>query len=117
MVMIAMCFASNQPNTGPENLLWHIPAALQNLLHVPAYAVLAASWCLILPRWREWRVSALIVLLCVAFGALDEWHQSFIPGRQADLHDLVRDAMGATFGLGIVRWMWAPTATSAADNG
>lgn len=115
--MVAICFTSNQPNTGPQNLLWHIPGALQNMLHVPAYALLAASWCLILPHWRERRTAGLIVLLCVAFGVLDEWHQSFIPGRQADPLDLLRDAVGATIGLWIMRRLWLPTPTPCTRRG
>ena len=29
------------------------------------------------------------------YGATDEWHQSFVPGRDADVRDLVADAVGA----------------------
>jgi VanZ family protein len=32
------------------------------------------------------------------FGALDEWHQQFIPGRSMDLFDWLADFSGATIG-------------------
>jgi len=35
----------------------------------------------------------------VAFAALDEWHQGFIPGRSASVGDLAADAAGIAIGL------------------
>jgi VanZ family protein len=34
-------------------------------------------------------------VLTVIYGALDEYHQSFVPGRDADVYDLVADTCGA----------------------
>jgi VanZ family protein len=33
--------------------------------------------------------------IAVAYGVTDEWHQSFVPGRHAELRDLRADAIGA----------------------
>jgi len=33
----------------------------------------------------------------LAFGIIDEWHQSFVPGRDADLYDLIADFSGVFF--------------------
>jgi hypothetical protein len=38
---------------------------------------------------------ALAVAIAVAYGALDEWHQSFVAGRTGDVRDVGRDAIGA----------------------
>lgn len=38
-------------------------------------------------------------LACLAFGALDETHQSFVPGRFASLADVIADGTGATLAL------------------
>lgn len=35
------------------------------------------------------------VLLIIAYGATDEFHQYFVPGRQADVFDLLADTFGA----------------------
>lgn len=45
---------------------------------------------------RRWWLAALVALL---FGVTDEFHQTFVPGRQGnDLGDLTADAVGATLG-------------------
>jgi len=41
--------------------------------------------------------------LTIAYGVSDEWHQSFVPGRHADLLDLAADAVGACLAL-LVAW-------------
>ncbi len=35
------------------------------------------------------------IVLTVIYGALDEYHQSFVPGRDADVYDLLADTCGA----------------------
>ena len=45
-------------------------------------------------------VSGLLFLLMgVGYGALDEWHQSFVPGRDASVGDWVADSAGVILGL------------------
>jgi VanZ family protein len=44
--------------------------------------------------------------LTTAFGGSDELHQLFVPGRSADVHDLVADATGAAAGV-IAAWLAA----------
>jgi VanZ family protein len=34
-------------------------------------------------------------LIAVAYGVTDEWHQSFVPTRHAEVRDLIADAIGA----------------------
>ena len=34
-------------------------------------------------------------VIAVVYGVTDEWHQSFVPNRHAELRDLVADAIGA----------------------
>ena len=40
-----------------------------------------------------------------AYGATDEWHQSFVPGRSSDIHDWYADSAGALIGAGVC-WAW-----------
>jgi VanZ family protein len=40
----------------------------------------------------------LAVAIAVAFGAADEWHQGFIPGRSTDPADWRADSVGAAGG-------------------
>lgn len=46
--------------------------------------------------WREPRWALLMVF---AYACLDEWHQTFVPGRQGTLHDVLLDTLGGAFGL------------------
>mgnify|MGYP001180919595 CR=1 FL=1 len=80
-----------------------IPSWLHNLAHVPAYALLAASWHVALGAPRGRRGALLIGLLTVGYGVLDEWHQSFVPGRQCSAGDVLRDALGAAVGIWAMR--------------
>jgi VanZ family protein len=40
--------------------------------------------------------------IAVAYGVTDEWHQSFVPNRDADLRDVVADGIGASLASVIV---------------
>ncbi len=47
------------------------------------------------------RTAAVGALVASAWGLSDEIHQSFVPGRSAELLDLVADAIGASIGAGL----------------
>lgn len=47
------------------------------------------------------RTFAFAVLATAAWGALDEMHQAFVPGRSAELLDLAADAAGACLGAAL----------------
>jgi uncharacterized protein YfiM (DUF2279 family) len=82
---------------GPDGL------ALDKVAHFGAYAVLAA---LILRATRTphlWRTAVLVVVVVSIFGAVDEWHQSFIPRRSMSFADWVADTLGAIAGVLAVR--------------
>jgi VanZ family protein len=71
--------------------------------HFCSYGFLGAlaffSWRATLPalqRWT-WRWSLLGLLVGVTAGALDEFHQTFVPSRGPSLRDVLIDTMGAIF--------------------
>jgi hypothetical protein len=97
----AIFWASSQPNPFP-----FLPGGLlssDKLLHAAAYAVLAglAVGALARTRLGGLLAAAIAVLLAAAYGATDEWHQSFVPGRDADAADVAADAIGAVAGAGL----------------
>ena len=69
-------------------------------LHVPAYFGLTLLLIRALARGTWQRVNgrtlAVAWTIAVAYGATDEWHQSFVPNRYAEFRDLVSDAIGAS---------------------
>lgn len=46
------------------------------------------------------------LLIAIAYGALDEFHQSFVDGRDSNLGDLTADALGAG-AAAIGLWVWS----------
>jgi VanZ family protein len=49
--------------------------------------------------------AALVVLAATLYGLGDEWHQSFVPGRDASAGDVAKDAAGAALGAGLLVWL------------
>jgi VanZ family protein len=45
---------------------------------------------------------AILVLVGVLYGVSDEWHQSFVPGRDPSFGDLAADTLGTLVGYGSV---------------
>jgi hypothetical protein len=67
------------------------------------WAVIGGWWALAGAR-PDRRAALVAIALAVAFGAADEWHQSFTPGRDASWLDLLADTVGATAGALAVTW-------------
>ncbi len=55
---------------------------------------------------RSLAVLATGLVIAVAYGASDEWHQSFVPGRDASFRDLLADAAGALLAAAVVGTFW-----------
>lgn len=50
-------------------------------------------------RWAPWLAITAVSL----FGASDEWHQSFVPGRSCEVADWVADTLGAALAVSLYR--------------
>lgn len=75
---------------------------LDKLVHVVEFAILAflLSLGFFSALNASSRTKAIIVFsIALSLGLLDEFHQHFIPGRRADLYDLLADAVGAALGV------------------
>jgi VanZ family protein len=51
------------------------------------------------------RAALLGVLFTTLYGASDEFHQMYVPGRSAEVFDLYADAIGGVTGA-FVCWLW-----------
>lgn len=107
---------------GTDSPLW---VFLANLAHAPLFGLLALWIGLAgLPRApvakeRAGPIPALglarsscVWLAAVSYGALDEWHQSWVPGRDATVSDVLIDGLGA----GLVLWIGAYLAQAEATG-
>jgi len=72
--------------------------------HVVFYGILAGMVMWALRRGHGLRMSksfALSVLVTAAYGASDEWHQTFVPGRDGQFSDVVIDTNAGAIGAAV----------------
>ena len=72
------------------------------LLHMCLYGLMAVLVAMAMQRPGRplpWRRALIVVLITVAYGVTDEYHQSFVPGRLAGADDGLADAAGAVLGV------------------
>jgi len=79
--------------------------------HVSEYAVLAVllyrAFVHTVFQSRRALSAGLVLSLCAAYAASDEFHQSFVPSRTASLRDVMIDICGAT--LAVLLYWWIAT--------
>jgi len=95
LVMITLFMLSTLPGNDPILNSIHLSDKIE---HFIAYFVLGITFCIWIPS-KNWRAkpftySALVVFLCTLFGISDEYHQTFVPGRDGSLYDLAVDFAG-----------------------
>jgi VanZ family protein len=74
---------------------------LNNGAHVGIYFVLGALVWLAVPLDAR-RRSFVAVAVCATYGFVDEWHQSFVPGRTASVFDWVSDVCGGLLAVAVM---------------
>ena len=98
----------------------HLAPRTQNILHVPAYTVLAvlATSCVWLVARPALAGAAWTAVGCSVFGGLLEWAQTAVPGRMGSVADALLNLAGAAVGLLIlaVGRRFFPTAPSGARH-
>ena len=76
---------------------------MRELAHVMEYAVLAMllyrAFVHSALKGRRALSAGLVLLLCAAYAATDEFHQAFAPSRTASLRDVMIDICGATLAV------------------
>lgn len=112
--MAVIFYVSSQSHLQPP-----VPADFQELVsnaaHFTEYAVLA----MLLRRaaghfegGSSLKQVFILWLVATLYGASDEAHQVFVPGRTVSAGDLAMDALGAAVGVMIVPWWWLTRKTS-----
>lgn len=89
----------------PNDELDFMEGLSDKLLHGLAYfctAIACSFWTrLEVFRAKPWFGFLLGFLLATLYGATDEFHQSFVPGRSCELADFLADAVGAFLGAAL----------------
>ncbi len=86
---------------GLAGIIAWTPPALQNLLHVPLFGLLAWLWYRTLGAWNMRHAPALTTafMLVAGFGVFSEWHQLHVPGRYASFTDIALNCTGVILAL------------------
>lgn len=88
-------FSSLPGQSGPPSF-----AHVDKVEHVIVYGFMAGAVWVLLRQWPVFKRCWLWTwIYSVGHGAFSEWHQLFVPGRYADVLDLVADAVGATLSI------------------
>ena len=103
-------FLSAQPDLPHAPGPW-LDALLKKTGHAVAYGVLAWFYLRALRQYFGDDRSTLTVLRIVSFGLAvayalsDEYHQTFVPGRNGNLFDVTVDGIGACAAMLLDRWL------------
>jgi VanZ family protein len=79
------------------------------LLHLIEYGGLGVLLCrALLGEGLAWVAAVTLAVVAASlYGMSDEWHQSFVPMRDSDIHDWFADTLGGMAGAvayGVGRW-------------
>jgi VanZ family protein len=78
------------------------------LAHLLVFGLLATSF-LRIPYIlnKGWKGVCITIILISTYGMLDEFRQSFTPGRSVELDDWIADTLGATLAsIAYYKWHW-----------
>ena len=89
-VLSSLSFESYTPSIPNEDKLFH--AGLFGMLSILLFFALRYERGL-----PVMKAAFLAVLITAAYGAFDEFHQSFTPGRMPDIRDWLADLAGGSF--------------------
>ena len=80
-----------------------LPPPLDKVAHATVFGFLAWALDLAIQQNRTnlpmYRRHLLVILAVALYGATDEWHQSFVPGRSCEFGDWLADAAGGGLAL------------------
>jgi VanZ family protein len=89
-LMVVIFYFSAQP-AGGHHAWWVI--VVRKLGHITGYALLTGAWWWAL-RWVVERPTLWAVGISLAYACTDEFHQTFVHGREGTPRDVVIDAIG-----------------------
>jgi VanZ family protein len=104
LVLMGLIFYFSAQPAGGEHAWWVIVA--RKLGHVTGYALLTALWA--------WALAGVVrrpvlwaVALSFTYACSDEFHQTFVRGREGTPRDILIDAIGIAIAVLLIRWRLA----------
>lgn len=93
---------SSRPDLPTLDLFWQP----DKLLHMAVFGILGVllAGSLDPPGVTTWARVILVSVLVLAYGISDEYHQSFVPGRDASLGDVLADGAGGLLAALMLFW-------------
>lgn len=89
-----------------EDTVSRVVTVVRKAGHMTEYAILACLLWRALRKPRKgdhrpwhWREAGIVLLIAGAYAVSDEFHQAFVPSRQASQGDVLLDVGGALLGL------------------
>lgn len=107
VMMVLWWSSSKTPDHSAPSAL---KAWLHNSAHVIAYGGLAGAWLVAFVSRIDGelrlaaRHSVVALLLSIAYGVVDEVHQSYVPERDSSVVDVISDSIGSGIALVLVSW-------------
>lgn len=105
LIAIAIVWLSSQTHY-PGGI--SLPPPLDKVAHASVFGALAfffeRAWRSTRHDLPMYRRHLWIFLAVALFGLSDEWHQSFVPGRDCSALDWLADVIGAKLGLALTVW-------------
>lgn len=100
VLLLAMIFRTS--SIDGEGMSWLVPP-FDKFIHCGTFTTLTVFFGLWFSnaRWEKNRfvVALYCVGLCLLAGVLDEYHQSFVPGRSVSVGDILADVIGGVCGI------------------
>ena len=118
MALIFVVSSLEQPPLPMPEFEW---LTIDKLYHFVEYAILGGLLAIafvkakpaVMPSKLIWLVATGLSIL---YGASDEWHQTFVPGRFATVADWVADVLGSIAGVLVVYLYYRSNQSSAVSG-
>lgn len=96
-------FLSSRPTIKTTEIYWQ-DFIIKKTAHFVEYAVLSFLYlrAFLGSKTLKKKSFLLAFLISLVYAASDEYHQSFIPGREPRIRDVIIDSMGALFAIYMV---------------
>jgi VanZ family protein len=98
-LMALIFYLSAQSDPGPD-----VPRLVRMLVHAGEFGLLTVLWAWALsPAARIGRGALIAAAIAFVYAVSDEYHQSFVPGRDGDPFDVLIDSVGIAIAVLILR--------------